>query len=487
MLARCLYRHTGNGLRYPRWRCGRFAAIFVALLLGAGVVVSGQRPDTAPFVVARSGSIALTHVSVVDGTGAPVKPDHTVILEGDRIATVGPSATTGVPVDAEVFDLSNHTLLPGLVGLHAHTYFGGLRSATQMAVTGPLLYLAYGVTTAMTAGSQLPYHELNMKRSVDTGETPGPDFHIAGPYLDGEPARLFARQVSTPAAARRIIEYWAAEGATWVKFLGRVKRDVLRAGIQEAHSRGLRVSGHLCSVTFTEAIELGIDLLQHGFLMNTDYVEDKVVDECPADYSSMYESVDLENPAVQSSIRTIATSTAAVVSTLAVYETFVPGRAFLDPRALGMLHPTTRQEVEAKHGDPERWDTQLSPTLFEKMMAWEREFVGAGGLLGAGADPWDSGVLPGLGNIRQYELLVEAGFEPENAVRIMTMNGARILGLEGDIGSVAEGKRADLFVVSGDPIRSPADLYDVVAVFKDGVGYDPVALRDAAKGRVGVD
>ena len=104
-------------------------------------MVSGQRPDTASFVVARSGSIALTHVSVVDGTGAPAKPDHTVILEGDRIATVGPSATTEVPIDAEVFDLSNHTLLPGLVGLHAHTYFGGSRRATQMAVSGPLLYL----------------------------------------------------------------------------------------------------------------------------------------------------------------------------------------------------------------------------------------------------------------------------------------------------------------------------------------------------------
>ena len=173
------------------------------------------------------------------------------------------------------------------------------------------------------------------------------------------------------------------------------------------------MSGHLCSVTFTEATELGIDLLQHGFLMNTDYVEEKVVDECPADYSSVYESVDLDSPAVQSSIRTIATSTAAVVSALAVYETFVPGRAFLDSRALGMLHPATRQEVEAKHGDPDRWDTQLSPRLFEKVMAWEREFVAAGGLLGADADPWDSGPsrawqypsvrAPGRGGLRARE------------------------------------------------------------------------------------
>lgn len=466
---------------------GRLPTILVGLVLGAGIVVSGQQPEVSPFLLASSGSIALTHVSVVDGTGAPVKADHTVVLQADRIASIGPSASTEVPAGATVFDFSNHTVLPGLVGLHAHTYFGGFQDATQMAVSGPLLYLAYGVTTAMTAGSQLPYHELNMKRSVDTGVIPGPDFHIAGPYLDGEPTRPFARQVSTPEEARRIIEYWADEGATWVKFLGRVKGHVLRAGIQEAHSRGLRVSGHLCSVTFTEAAGMGIDLLHHGFLMNSDYVEDKVVNECPPDYSLAYASIELDSAAVQSSIKAIAASPSAVVSTLAVYESFVPGRAFLDPRALDMLSPATRQEVEAKHGDPDRWDTRLSPRLFEKMMAWERDFVAAGGLLGSGADPWDSGVLPGLGNIRQYELLVEAGFEPETAVQVMTLNGARILGLDGAIGSLSVGKRADLFVVDGDPVRKPADLYNVVAVFKDGVGYDAAELRDAAKGRVGVD
>jgi hypothetical protein len=126
------------------------------------------------------------------------------------------------------------------VGLHEHTYFGGVRRMTQMRTSAPLLYLAYGVTTAMTAGSQFPYEELNMTRAVDAGIMPGPRFEISGPYLNGGPPRnATSRIVTSPEEAGRVIAYWAAEGATWFKFQGRVTREVLRAGIEEAHARGL--------------------------------------------------------------------------------------------------------------------------------------------------------------------------------------------------------------------------------------------------------
>ena len=120
-------------------------------------------------------------------------------------------------------------------------------------------------------------------------------------------------------------------------------------------------------------------------------------------------------------------------------------------------------------------------------MQWERDFVAAGGLLGAGSDPWGTGLLPGLGNLRNYELLVQAGFTPEQAIQIVTLNGARILGEDARVGSIAVGKTSDLVVVRGDPVGSPADIYHVVTVFKDGLGYDAAKLREAAKGRVGVE
>lgn len=465
----------------------RFAAL---LVLAAPATAHAQErpvgPGVAPFVAVNAPRVALTHVQLVDGTGAPARHDQTVIIEGDRVRTVGPSATTAIPPDATVMDLSGHTLLPGLVGLHEHTWFGGVRRITQMSTSGPLLYLAHGVTTAMTAGSQLPYQELNLRRAVDAGGLPGPRFHITGPYLNGGPPRNTAsRLVNTPDEVRQVIASWADAGATWFKFQGTVTREVLRAGIEAAHARGLRVSGHLCSVTFTEAAALGIDALQHGFITNSDYVPDKAPDLCPPENMRVQADVDVNSPAVRASIEAIVAHGAAVVSTLGVYETFVPERARLVPGTLEWLHPETRLEVEATHAGLAASGFVVPRRLFEKMLAWEKAFVDAGGLLGAGSDPWGTGFLPGRGNLRNYELLLEAGFAPEAAIRILTLNGARILGEETRIGSIEPGKQADLVVVRGDPIRRPAEIYEVSTVFRGGIGYDSARLREAARGKVG--
>jgi hypothetical protein len=455
---------------------------------GARAQQRALTPGVQRFVSIDAPVVALTHARVVDGTGSPARVDQTIIIRGAKIAAVGPAATTPVPPDARVVDVDGQTVLPGQVGLHEHTYFGGVTRVTQMRVSGPLLYLAYGVTTAMTAGSQLPYDELNMKGAVDAGVLPGPHFLIAGPYLDGGPPRNgMARRVTSPGEVRRVIDYWSAEGATWFKFLGSETREVLGAAIQEAHARGLKVTGHLCSVTFTEAAALGIDLLQHGFITNSDYVRGKEPDVCPRENMRAQADVDVASPEVQASIKRIVASHAAVVSTLGVYETFIPTHSKLDPRVLEPLAPDTRAEVEAIHADTTKSGFVLPDRLLKKMMAWERDFVAAGGLLGAGCDPWGTGFLPGVGNLRNYELLVAAGFTPEKAVQIMTLNGARILGLDAVTGSVAVGKAADLMIVRGDPVATPSAIYDVVTVFQDGVGFDSARLRDAAKGRVGIN
>lgn len=446
------------------------------------------QPGIAPFVSVNAETVALTHVRLIDGTGAAPRDNQTIVLRGNRIESVGPTATVRIPADAQVIDLDGHTVIPGLVGLHEHTWFGGMRRITQMSPSAPLLYLAMGVTSAMTAGSQLPYRELNMKRAVDGGMLPGPRFQVAGPYLVGGPIRNGPNLVvNSPDEVRRAIGYWASEGATWFKFLGEVTREVLGAAIQEAHTRGLKVTGHLCSVTFTEAAALGIDALQHGFITNSDYVPSKQPDVCPPENMTIQADVDVNTPAVQSTIDEIVKHGSAVVSTLGVYETFVPNRAKLDPAAMEMLDPEARKEVEANHANLAQDGFIVPDRLLKKMMEWERAFVHAGGLLGAGSDPWGTGFLPGFGNLRNYELLIEAGFAPETAVQIITLNGARILGEAARVGSVEPGKLADLVVVQGDPTRSPAQIYNIITVFKDGIGYDSLKLRQVAKGRVGMN
>jgi enamidase len=445
-------------------------------------------PETRPFIQVDAPVVALEGVQVIDGTGAPAKSDQVVLLREGRIAAIGPMGSVPLPPGATRLRLPGRTVIPGLVDLHAHSYFGGVKRITQMSTSGPLLYLAFGVTTAMSAGSMLPYQELAMRRAIETGRVPGPDYLITGPYLDGAASTSAnSRALHSAAEAERVIDYWTREGATWVKVQGRISRALFADVIRLAHARGVKVTGHLCSITFAEAAAAGIDALQHGFITASDYVPGKQPDVCPAENMRIQSTIDVGSPAVQASIRALAATGVSVVSTLAVYETFSPTRFRLDTAALAMLDPEVRREVEANHAALGRdGGLTVSPTLLTNMMRWERDFVAAGGLLGAGSDPWGTGFLPGFGNARNYTMLREAGFSPEIAIRILTFNGARILGLEQQIGAVTPGRQADLVVLDGDPLRDPGALYRVTTVFRAGVGYDAAALRQAARGLVGV-
>src|SRR5688572_1996081 len=172
-------------------------------------------PTTRTFLTVDAPLVALTHVTVIDGTGAPARNDQTVILRDGRIESVGPTGRVAVPASAQVLDLKGHTVIPGFVALHEHTYLGGINHPAPM-MHSALLYLASGVTTAMTAGSMLPYNELNIKRMIDAGSLPGPRMHIAGPYLTGprpEPGPF--RIITSADDATRVVNYWADEGATW--------------------------------------------------------------------------------------------------------------------------------------------------------------------------------------------------------------------------------------------------------------------------------
>jgi len=480
---------TRRTLIRTRTAVRRFLAAALLGLPAATPLAAQPRPAVTPavrpFVSVDAPVVALTHVRLVDGTGAPARDDQTVIVRGARIEAVGPSARTRIPPGARVMDLAGHTVLPGLVSLHEHTYFGGLRQTVPMNASA-YLYLGFGVTTAMTAGSQLPEQEVELKRGIDTGQMPGPRLHIAGPYITAGTRRTGPfRGVDSPEEARRFVDEWAGKGATWFKVMSG-PRDVLRWTIDAAHARGLRVTGHLCAVTFVEAAQMGIDALQHGFITASEYVPGKQPDVCPRENQRAQADVDVQSPAVRESIRRIVASGTPVVSTLGVYESFIPGRARLDPRAMEMLAPETRAEVERNHATLDSSGFTVPQRLLTKMMAWERMFVEAGGLLAAGSDPWGTGFLPGFGNLRNYELLVEAGFTPEQSIQIMTLNGARILGEDGRIGSVAAGKAADLVVIQGNPVATPSRIYEVTLVFRDGMGYDSGRLRDFARGKVGV-
>jgi imidazolonepropionase-like amidohydrolase len=463
------------------------AILVLPVALGAQAVTSlGE--SVREYVAVAEASVALTNVRVVDGTGAPAIEDQTIVIENGRITSVTPAAQARVPAGARTMRLTGHTVLPGFVGMHNHTFYTTRGRSVQLQFSAPRLYLANGITTARTTGGTSPYHEINMKRAIDRGEIPGPRMHLTGPYLTGPGGAATMAQVSTPEEARRIVNYWADEGVTWFKAYTDISRDALGAAIDAAHKRGLKFTGHLCSVSFREAVALGIDNLEHGLFTNSDYVPNRVPDHCSAEMRTSLLKVAIDGPEVQQTIREMVSHNVAMSSTLAVYELSYPDRPPLEERVLAALAPEAREEyLSTRRETSARAAQSTMPELFRRAQAFERAFVKAGGLLGAGVDPTGlGGALPGFGDQRNYELLIEAGFAPLEAIRIMTLNGAKILGVDDQLGSIAPGKRADLVVIKGNPIVTPSEIRNVTIVFKEGVGYDSPKLLASVKGLVGI-
>lgn len=479
----------------------RLSSVALALAsLVAPVFVAGlsaQQADSLStevrrYVTVNAPVVALTRVRVIDGTGAPARADQTIIIRDGRIAAVGAKSSVQIPEGATVLDLPGHTVIPGIVGMHDHLFYtaaGG--RASQMTYTAPRLYLASGVTTIRTTGGRAPYAEINAKEAIDSGWIPGPRIHLTAPYITGAPGGGSMAIVESPEAARRFVAYWGSEGMTWLKAYTDIRGADLAAAIDEAHKRGMKVTGHLCSVSFQEAVALGIDNLEHGMFTATDFDPERTPDQCTA--SNLAEvTAGTANPtgsAAQATIRRMLDGKVSMTSTLAVYEPFIAGRPNnMDARTLEMMAPEVRESYLRIRHQIDSAGGRFTVAALRNGMAFEKAFFEAGGLLAAGVDPTGvGGALPGFGDQRNYELFIEAGFTPAQAVQIMTANGARILGVYDQLGSVEPGKVADLVVLAADLNAGPAGIRNVTTVFKGGVGYDSRSLIAAVKGRIGID
>jgi len=440
------------------------------------------------FVAVDAPVVALTNVRVIDGTGAPARDGQTVVLREGLIAAVGPAATTPAPAGARVIDLTGKSVMPGLVMLHEHLYYPtGPGVYGQLGQSFVRLYLAGGVTTMRTGGNMNGFMDVTLKRRVEAGEVAGPAIDATMPYVNGPNQFVQMTNLRTEQRARQHVAYWHDEGATSVKAYMQVSRAALGTAIREAHARGMKVTGHLCSVTYAEAAALGIDNLEHGFFAATDFVSDKKPDECPGQGRGQQAVADLDPKGVafQTLIRTLIEKRVAITSTLTVFELNTPGRPL--PPGLDVLVPQLREQYLQNRARVEANGQSIYPRLFPKAMVLEREFARAGGLLVAGTDPTGGGgVIPGYANHRQLELLVEAGFTPLEAIAIGTSNGARYLGQDKRIGTIAAGMQADLVVVAGDPSRDISDVRKVETVFRKGVGFDPQKLIASVTGKVGL-
>ena len=443
------------------------------------------------FVSIKADTLALTHVKIIDGTGQPAKNDQTVVITKGRIAQIGKSGTVNFSASVKVMDCSGKTIIPGMIMMHEHLFYGESVSpyyfGIEMPLSFPRLYLAGGVTTMRTTGATEPQTDLNIKNWIDEGKMIGPDIDVTGPYIE----RAFfpipeIQFIKSPEEAEKDVSYWISKGCTSFKVYNNITKEDLKAVIILAHKYNLKVTGHLCSITYREAAELGIDNLEHGFVPASDFVTGKKENVCPlVAVTPSLKKLDVNSEEMKKLIAFLIEKKVTLTSTLPVFEPNT-GREVVPGGGEDALAPSIKDVIQKNYQASVGRDSS-DIAFFKKEMAWEKQFVDMGGRLMAGIDPTGSGrTIPGYADRHIIELLVEAGFTLAQAVKICCLNAAEYLGRDKEIGTIEVGKKADIVLMNGDPQKDIKAVRNTEIVFKNGVGFDSKKLFESVKGKVGL-
>jgi imidazolonepropionase-like amidohydrolase len=466
--------------------------IFTKLILIASLCAQHFDPPVSEFIVDSAKTTALVDAIVIDGTGGPSRNHQTIIIVNGMITQFGRNEDVNVPADAKRVRCSGKTIIPGMVMLHEHFYYtimmGKYFNVQEMPFSFPRMYFAGGATTIRTGGSIEPQTDLSIKKMISEGKLVGPDIDVTAPYVERagwDIPSMYLIKDSSEAAS--MANFWSDRGCTSFKMYTHATKEDLIATVREAHKRKLKVTGHIGTITYREAAELGIDDIEHGFIASADFDHARIGSEYNVNREMVaLLNLDSNSTEMKSLISLLIQKNVAITSTLPVFAPYTNsevilggGDSALDPAAWTMVNERWKEMQHKDSGDLK---------LFKKDLIWEKQFYDAGGLLVCGTDPTGSGnVLPGYGSRTEIEFLVKGGFSVPQAIKIATLNGAKYLGQEKIIGSIEPGKKADLVLLNGNLESDIHNIRNTEIVFKNGIGFDSGKLFKSVKGHVGIN
>ncbi|WP_224491364.1 amidohydrolase family protein [Robertkochia flava] len=444
------------------------------------------------FIAVDTAVVAITGVKIIDGTGKGAISDRTLIIQDEMIRDLGHKDSIVIPEGALVISGEGKTVIPGLVMMHEHIFysnpFENWFSVDQMSFSFPRLYLAGGVTTMRTAGSIQPETDLNLKKWIEAGKMTGPRMDVTSPFIEREGYEIAELGfVSNPEEVRKMVRFWADRGVTSFKLYNHITREDLKACVAEAHKLGMKVTGHLCSITYMEASNWGIDNLEHGFMVSSDFLQDKKAEVCdPFKAREALLKLPENSPQMQELIDLLIKNKTAITTTPVVMEPYT-NHEIIPGGGDEALAPQIFERVKQQYDRMQNRDSS-SVVLFRKNLSWLKRFYDKGGHLMAGTDPTGAGrTVAGYANQRTVEILVEHGFPLGDAIKIVTLNGAAYLDMASRTGSLEKGKWADLILIDGDLEEDIRNIRNMELVFKSGVGFDSAKLFESVEGKVGIN
>jgi imidazolonepropionase-like amidohydrolase len=408
--------------------------------------------------------LALEHVRVFDSERAAMREDQTVVINKERVTMVGPSAGVSVPKDAQRMDGTGETLLPGLFDMHVHA-----------AALDGLLNIASGVTSVRDMGNDIDELK-HLQDQWDSGAAIGPRMWKSG-FIDGHgpfqaPAGLYADTVEE---AQSAVKRYADLGYVQIKVYSSLKPELFPGIVKTAHARGLRVSGHIPNgMIASQFVEEGADEIQHINFIFLNFLASKVKDtRTPERFTAVGANaakLDLDSKEVNDFIGLLQRHHTTVDVTLATFEGMFTGRpGKVSPDVAPVLDRLPAQVQRGAYTGglavTEQTD-QLYKDSYAAMLRMTKRLYDAGIPILAGTD-----TTAGLMLHRELELEVKAGIPPAKALQIATLNAARLLKQEKDLGSIAPGKLADFVLVEGNPAEHISDIRRCRLVAKNGVLY----------------